>query len=106
MPKDHPFFLGSVYPYEKPMTIESSPVPASDLHTYILNARFEDVVVFLYTCITSRLLDFYDPHMHSRGSDGAVTFEFTTDKNFGTLRDLLDDHFPYFSDLVVEMTGP
>ena len=106
MPKDHPFFLGSVYPYEKPLTIESSPVPSSHLYTYILNVRFEDLVVFLYTCITSHLLEIYDPHMHSRGSDGDVSFEFTTDKNFGSLRDLFDEYFPYFTDLVVEMTSP
>jgi hypothetical protein len=95
-----------VYPYEKPITLEGSPVPPSLFHTYILNARFEDVVVFLYTCITSRLLDFYDPHMHSHGPSSEVSFEFTTRSNIENLKHFLDAHFPYLTDVLVEVTGP
>lgn len=100
-------FMGSVYPYpyEKTMTLEGSPVPPYDLHTYILNARFEDVVFFLHSSIMSRMIEFYDPHMHLRTGSNEVSFEFSISMDINTLRNLLNNYFPHLTDKLVEMTS-
>jgi len=92
-------------PNRQALSLGQATAPASESHTYILNAPFEDVVSFLHACTTTHRIDFHAPHMHSHTLNHKVTFAFTTSYGPEYFQSLINQHFPRLTNLLKEIDG-